>query len=55
MRSLPEAVFTRTARHSQRGEITLLDMLRTFTNHIDTHAAQIERIREKCRESRART
>ena len=55
LRSQPASVFARTALHSVRGEITLLDMLRTFTNHIDTHAAQIERIREKCRESRGRS
>ena len=54
LRSLPEATFARTARHSERGEITLLDMLRTFTNHIDTHAKQIENAREKFRESKPR-
>jgi len=54
LRSLPEATFARAALHSERGEITLMDMLRTFTLHIETHAKQIEHIREKYRESRPR-
>ena len=55
LRAQPEAAFARTARHSERGEITLLDMLRTFTRHVETHAKQIEHVREKYRETRART
>jgi len=52
LRGLPETAFARRALHSERGEITLMDMLSGFTKHVEHHAKQIEKIREKCRESR---
>jgi DinB superfamily len=55
LRTLPESAFARTGRHSQRGPETVLDILRIYTGHTETHAKQIEHIREKYRESRPRT
>ena len=52
LRGLPETAFARKAIHSQRGEITLMDLLSTYTQHVENHAKQIEKIREKCRDSR---
>src|SRR5579872_6256720 len=34
LKSLPEAAFERTGQHTQRGEISLEQMLTTFTEHV---------------------
>lgn len=52
LRGLPATAFARKARHSERGEITLMDLLSIYTHHVENHAKQIEKIREKCRDSR---
>jgi hypothetical protein len=53
LRSLPEAAFQRTATHSERGPLTLLDLLRIYAEHAEKHARQIMTTREKYKESRS--
>ena len=48
--SLPEHVFQRTGNHSQRGPVTLLDLLRIYTQHAEKHAEQIRAIRKQYKE-----
>jgi hypothetical protein len=52
---VPEPAFERAATHSERGRITLLDLLRDGAAHAEGHAQQIMRTREKYRESRAKS
>ncbi len=47
LKSLPEAAFERTGQHTQRGEISLEQMLTTFTEHVENHARQMQAIRDE--------
>jgi len=52
LKTLPEIAFARKGTHSERGEITLLDLVRGLAEHAEGHAKQIMGVREKYRESR---
>jgi uncharacterized damage-inducible protein DinB len=41
LESLPDAAWTRSALHPERGEVTLESMLRTYAGHGEKHVAQI--------------
>jgi hypothetical protein len=45
LESLPEAAWTRSALHPERGEVTLESMLRTYAGHGERHVAQIRGLR----------
>ncbi len=42
---LPDAAWTRSAIHPERGEVTLDSMLRTYAGHGDRHVLQIRGLR----------
>jgi len=52
LQSLPEEAFERQGTHSERGPVTLLDMLRTYARHAEKHAAQIQAVRQAYKLSR---
>jgi hypothetical protein len=52
LREIPEALFSRTGTHSQRGPMTLLDLLEVNAAHAEGHARQIREVRDKYREAR---
>ena len=54
LKRLDEAAFERCATHSQRGKISLGEMLEGFANHTESHARQIEAIREAYKAAKAR-
>lgn len=54
LNDLPEETFQRVGIHSQRGPITLLDLLTTFTNHPEKHTAQLRAVRAAYKESKAK-
>jgi hypothetical protein len=39
---LPEKVWTNWVQHSERGKLTLEDLVRTGENHVAEHLKQIE-------------
>lgn len=41
LRSLPEAAWARTAHHPERGDLTLEDLLRIYSNHGEKHIGHI--------------
>ena len=43
LRALPESAWSQTARHPQRGKITLERWLELYVEHLDSHLAQIQR------------
>jgi hypothetical protein len=47
LKELPESVFQRKGTHSQRGPLTLMQLLETFANHAESHARQMQQIREE--------
>jgi len=41
LRKLPDNAFARAGMHNERGRTTLLDLLKTYTNHLDHHLSFI--------------
>jgi uncharacterized damage-inducible protein DinB len=41
LRKLPDSAFGRAGQHNERGRVTLLDLLKTYTNHLDHHLSFI--------------
>jgi len=52
LKGQPEAAFGRIGTHSERGPMTLLDLLRTYAEHAENHARQLRDVRQKYKESR---
>jgi hypothetical protein len=52
LKDLPEASFARTGTHTEAGTITLLDLVRGNTEHVEGHVQQIKRTRAAYREQR---
>lgn len=46
LKDLPDAAFARRATHTEKGPVTLLDLLRTYAAHPEAHARQLHEIRE---------
>ena len=46
LRRLPDEAFRRIGLHSERGEVTLADMVRTYVDHLERHLGFIRRKRE---------
>jgi len=53
LKNLPEEAFQRQGRHSVRGPVSLLDMLRVYARHAEQHAEQIRAVRSAYRESKS--
>jgi hypothetical protein len=53
LKNLPDASYTRTATHTVRGTLTLLDLLRIYAEHAENHARQIMNVRQKYKESKS--
>src|SRR5208337_924718 len=52
LRALPESAFERAGTHSARGRVTLGQMLERYAGHAESHARQIEEIRETYKQAR---
>jgi hypothetical protein len=46
VRRLPDAAFKRTGLHNERGEVTLEQLLETYTGHLDHHVKFIKEKRK---------
>jgi hypothetical protein len=53
LNGLPEEAFQRPGTHSERGQITLLDLLRIYTEHAENHSRQIRTVRDAYKQVRA--
>jgi hypothetical protein len=53
MKDLPPEAFERAGQHTERGRVTLLDLLRIYANHAEKHAQQIQRVRAAYKASKA--
>ena len=49
LKELPEAAYARTGNHSERGPITLRFQLELLAEHAESHARQMQAIREACK------
>ena len=51
LHAAPEAAFDRKFRHSERGPLSLMDLLRTYVGHAEKHSEQISRVRQEYKAS----
>ncbi|HUQ90608.1 MAG TPA: DinB family protein [Bryobacteraceae bacterium] len=54
LKELPAETFQRTGTHSERGPLTLLDLLQTYAQHAENHARQIQGVRQEYKLSKAK-
>jgi hypothetical protein len=52
LQGLPEEAFGRQGTHTERGTVTLLDLLRIYARHAEKHAEQIQAVRQAYRQFR---
>ena len=52
LKNLSADAYTRTGNHSERGVITLKDLLLSMAEHAEAHAQQIRKVREQYKASR---
>jgi hypothetical protein len=54
LKALPEAAFERTGMHSERGAVSLGQMLNTFSDHVESHARQMQSIRDEYKKAKGK-
>jgi hypothetical protein len=54
LKSLPESAFERTGVHSERGAVTLRQLLDTYAEHAESHARQMQAIREEFKKAKGK-
>lgn len=55
LKDLPPEAFERTAQHTKRGAMTLLELLRIYVAHPEKHAVQIRRVRDAWKAAKSGT
>jgi DinB superfamily len=53
LKDLPEETFARSGQHTERGNVTLLDLLRIFAEHAEKHVQQIHAARAAFKDFKA--
>jgi uncharacterized damage-inducible protein DinB len=53
LKELPEAAFDRTGNHSERGQLTLRQLLSDMTEHAEKHTGQLQAVRAAYKQSKA--
>ncbi len=54
LRGLPESAFERGGTHTERGPLTLRQLLDTYAEHAESHARQVQTIREEYKKSKGK-
>jgi hypothetical protein len=54
LKGAPAEAFARAGNHSERGRVTLAGLLEGYVDHAETHARQLQEIREAYKLARAR-
>ncbi len=54
LKSLPESAFERTGVHSERGPVTLRQLLEIYADHAESHARQMQAIRDEYKKSKGK-
>jgi len=52
---IPEEAYARQGTHTERGTVSLLDMLRIYTRHPEKHAEQMRAVRQEYKKFREQT
>ena len=53
LKELPESAFERRGTHTERGSITLADLLKIYAEHAESHARQIQGVRDAYKQHKA--
>jgi hypothetical protein len=54
LKDLPETAYARTGNHSERGPLTLLQIVEGYAGHAESHARQIQQVREEYQKTKAK-
>jgi hypothetical protein len=54
LKELPENAYGRTGNHTERGVITLGQMLEGYAGHAESHARQLQHIREAYKQAKGK-
>jgi hypothetical protein len=54
LKDLPESAFARTGNHTERGPITLLEIVEGAAQHAESHARQMQEIRESYKQAKGK-
>ena len=54
LKSLPESTFERTGVHAERGPLTLRQLLEGYAEHAESHARQMQAIREEFKKAKGK-
>jgi hypothetical protein len=54
LKDLPEAAFQRTGNHTERGQMTILNLLEGMAEHAESHARQLQEMRESYKQSKGK-
>ena len=54
LKELPESAFGRTGAHTGNGPVSVLQLLEGYAGHVESHARQLQEIREEYRRLKSR-
>jgi hypothetical protein len=54
LKALPESAFERTGNHSENGPMTLRLLLEGYAQHAESHARQLQQMREEYKKARGK-
>jgi|SRR5579862_987762 len=52
LKALPESAYERAGTHTERGALTLRQLLDTYAEHAESHARQVQTIREEYKKAK---
>ena len=47
LKNLPETAYSRAGNHTERGKVTLLELVEGYAGHAESHARQLQAIRDE--------
>lgn len=54
LKGLPDAAFERAGTHSERGPLTMRELLEILANHAESHARQMQAIRDEYKKAKGK-
>ena len=54
LKDLPEAAYARAGNHTERGPVTLLQIVEGAANHAESHARQLQQIRDAYKQAKGK-
>ncbi len=54
LKDLPESAFERTGTHSERGTVTLRQLVEMYASHPEAHARQLQAVRQQYKQAKAK-